>query len=786
MSMTVLTIIQLAGILLAYCFVSLILPWLLLRKKFQRFTVPEQIMGYYLAGQFYIIYLVFLLQFLHISYRPTLIIGTFAPFIIVFIIKYRGHFAEICEGILIFVKRVIKGELGVRTVLAFCRKYTLRNLFKRRKRKLWRYFPDMLMTLLVILGVVYLYGNNIITVLGYKASDLPVHNYWVNMMCDNNVFGAGVYPYGFHCVIYYLHAVFGIPVYVLFRLFSFVEVLFVVLALLISLRAMCKTMFAPYIGAGIFLAANVFTYNSYFRFTATLPQEYGMIFIFPAAYFAIKFFSDYAEVLKIKEPEEQKKRERQNRWYLAGFAISFSLTLTVHFYATMPAGYFCAGIAAGFFFRFFRWKYFKRIMLTGIISVLLAVLPMAIGVATGHELQGSLYWALGIITGTDDEEETTSEDDLETTDSASEESTVEEGTTDGTEAANTTEEVDVTDLQQESSDNVVTEETEQISLTEKIKTILTDTIITVRNNISSYVFDNHEKAANIVFAGIIFTILCGGGFMLVRKTDYAALIWSVGIYMMIMAIMESAAEIGIPELMDKTRNAIFLAYSFCLLCAVCVDAVIYFFLGWAKKRWFLNIASLVALAGIGCYMLENNLVRDQPIENSNEFESNEEITCITNILAEGKDSDDTWTIVSANDALRMIEEYGYHYEMITFLQKLTDLSGNTELTIPTDTIYFFIEKIPINYAGSYIGYEPKEVSVEGAEMSVSYDSGLTPYKGELRWSTMSHMYYWAQAFMELYPNEMEVYYETDAFVCYRLRQNEYSLYNLVIDYGYNQ
>lgn len=42
-----------------------------------------------------------------------------------------------------------------------------------------------------------------------------------------------------------------------------------------------------------------------------------------------------------------------------------------------------------------------------------------------------------------------------------------------------------------------------------------------------------------------------------------------------------------------------------------------------------------------------------------------------------------------------------------------------------------------------------------------------------------------QAFKKLYPQEMEVYYETTDFVCYRLHQNVNSLYNLAIDYGYN-
>ena len=64
--------------------------------------------------------------------------------------------------------------------------------------------------------------------------------------------------------------------------------------------------------------------------------------------------------------------------------------------------------------------------------------------------------------------------------------------------------------------------------------------------------------------------------------------------------------------------------------------------------------------------------------------------------------------------------------------------------------------------------------------------GLFMYEGEPRWIVMSRMYEWAQTFMKLYPNEMTVYYESDQFVCYKLEQNMESLYNLAIDYGYNQ
>ena len=43
----------------------------------------------------------------------------------------------------------------------------------------------------------------------------------------------------------------------------------------------------------------------------------------------------------------------------------------------------------------------------------------------------------------------------------------------------------------------------------------------------------------------------------------------------------------------------------------------------------------------------------------------------------------------------------------------------------------------------------------------------------------------AKEYMKLYPNEMKVYYETDDFVCYYIHQNVECLYNLAIDYGYN-
>ena len=135
----------------------------------------------------------------------------------------------------------------------------------------------------------------------------------------------------------------------------------------------------------------------------------------------------------------------------------------------------------------------------------------------------------------------------------------------------------------------------------------------------------------------------------------------------------------------------------------------------------------------------------------------------------------------------MIGYTGRHEEAISFLQEMENVGKtNVTLTIPTRYVYFFIEKQPIYYYESDFGTQGNiPVSEEGASRHLSHAAGLIPYKGVQRWVTMSHFYYWAQAFAKLYPDAMSVYYEDSDFVCYKLEQNVNSLYNLAIDYGYN-
>ena len=148
--------------------------------------------------------------------------------------------------------------------------------------------------------------------------------------------------------------------------------------------------------------------------------------------------------------------------------------------------------------------------------------------------------------------------------------------------------------------------------------------------------------------------------------------------------------------MDPNRCSIFLCYSVCFSWTLGADAIVHLLIRWWKKRWVSNVASILTLVIAVSAVISNGLLRKPIVVDA--LEDNGAIACVTNILKENRNF--TWTICSADDELRMTEFYGYHYETITFLRELQDLEKNPEIIMPTQNVYFFVEKIPIDYAGS--------------------------------------------------------------------------------------
>lgn len=784
--MTTLVILRFLGIFAAYTGVTLALPALMFRRILRGRSLAEQFLMCYTFGNFYIINIVFLLQLLHISNFFTLAGLTAVLSIVIGGRVNRIPLKQQAGNTWHLFGKLLRGRMKLKSAIFLFLGKCAEGI-KRLAKFFYRHIVKNPIQSMLLLGIgvclCWIYGRQIILVYGYRASDIPVHMSWINEMSRGKIFAKGVYPFGFHCMIYYLHAVFRFDTYVILCQFFFAQVIFMHLVLLAMLKQLCKTKYIPYIGTFVFLLGNFWSGQTYSRFYATLPQEFGMIFVIPSIYFLIWFF----------QIPKQKLADKETRLTLQCFAMAFSLTLAIHFYGTMIAGLCCIGIACGFCFRFLRKEYFCRIMFTGICSVFLAVLPMGIAFATGTPLQGSLGWGLSVINGgkssssTEAEAETDEAETLEVS-TGDDKNTVRVVKPDGTVM-----EIDVSDLpsaqENESGGQTQTETTApavpKVSFGEKIRKIpgkAKNALSEMSSRILEFIIKLDVKNIGyMILASFALLLLLGFIFCVFRRTEYGAMLMSMGFCMWIVTILLCAGVFGLPPLMDGARCSIYYVYLLSAALTALADGLLYMVLPLRKLRLVRNAVSLAVTAAVLMGMFQNHMIKQSDF--SSGFVMNGAITCLSNIIHENEDK--TWTIVSANDETQMGLDHGWHYETITFLRGMETLEKNTKVIIPTKTVYFFIEKIPGDYAVSY-AKSGQSISRKGASRSLPNVGGIGMYQGEGRWIVMSRMYYWAQAFMELYPNEMKVYYEDNKFICYKIEQNMYHQYNFAIDYRYNQ
>ena len=723
MSMTTLITLRFVSIFAAYTGLTVLLPAIMFRRILAGRRLSEQFLMCYTFGNFYIINIVFAVQLLHISGFWTLVLFTAVPGILIWSRVNRVSLRELCMKTGIVCKKILQGSMGIKGFLYRVKNRSMAVL----KKAVWLFYCEVVCNTLqwilagaVIIALFWIYGRQLVLTYGYRASDIPVHLNWINQMSRGNLFASGVYPFGFHCMVYYLHAVFGFDTYVILCVFYLVQVFFIYIVLLAMLKLLCRSLYLPYAGIMVYILGSFWARQTYSRFGSSLPQEFGMIFVIPSVYFLIRFF----------QTEKKNLKNRETRLILGCFALAFSLTLAIHFYGTMIAGLCCIGIAVGFCTRFLNKEYFRRIMLTGIISVFLAVLPMGIAFAGGTPLQGSLGWGLSVINGDSSDTEDTSENE------AAQKQAMEEM------AARLIE-----NTQNSNSESVQTGEIPVIteapkhSLADKAREIpkkmknLREMMI---RRIQEFIINSQEQwCAYAVLAGIAVLILLGLVFIILRRITYGEMLMSAGFCMGILTLLLCAGNLGLPVLMDPARCSIYYVYLLIVSITVLGDGLLYLIFMPRILTIPRNAVSFILTVSMAAGMIHQGLVKTPDF--ISDYVSNGAITCLTNIIKENKD--ETWTIVSANDETQMGLDHGWHYETITFLRKQEHINKDTKLIIPTEKVYFFIEKIPLNYSVVYSG-SGQSISKKGASQSLPNSGGIGMYQGEGRWILMSRMYYW--------------------------------------------
>ncbi len=784
-------------ILFLYTFIVVIIPSLILGKRFANRRFAHRFMIYLTVGNTYIINIVFLLQLMKISNKATLILASFGVEIIFYIIINRKKIGTGIVNVFNVLDKHVRGTLGAKSLKTIIWS-ALKRIIIACAQKIWKFIKtynvELIFGTLLVLIISYFYGTNSLVNYGYGASDLPVHNYWINGMSQNKVFIAGVYPHGFHCIIYYLHEVFGIDTYILLRLFTLTSVLYIHLALFAVIKGLTKSRYSSYAAVIIYIVVDYLNSGCYSRYIADLPQEYGMIFIMPTIYFLIQFFfyeKENTKSLKWDKVDYNTKKiwnkiryqfryrnvyDMYGRESLFFAALSFSLTIAIHFYGTFIAGLFCVAIVVAFFDRFIRPRYMLKLMTAFIIGVLIAVLPMAVSIMQGNKMQGSIGWGLNIINSS--KSDTTGQ---------------------GSNVNNNTNNPSSNNTQQNTNNGQNTEQENNIGTTninndientkpsksfgEKLIDLCVNAFQALVSGVDSYVVNKYALMYVILMlAGSLFMILFGIGLKLVKQYIYGSSYIMVVIGNLLIHVMFISKVFNLPALMDQSRCRIYMMYCMTAFVGMFLDIVTGIIHDIIKDSRVHNIFSLER-GVIVCVVLIILFGIRPParISEGMTLERNGAIQCLYNITKEHEDK--TWTIVSANDEFRMIDDRGWHVEIYEFLKKQKRVN---RYDIPTKYVYFFVEKKPVDYMKEH----DKSGSMVSRESASEYlpdaASGISIYTAGLRLMIMSKMYYWANEYMRLYPNDFSVYYEDNEFICYKLIQNTSNLNNLIIDYGYNQ
>lgn len=769
MSMEVLTLLQLIYIIAIYLGVVVLIPAAVFHGKFEDYPFYVRYTAYTCIGNFYVMNLVIFLQLFHICSRGMLIFGIVVPALIGIA---AFHWQDWVKDTLVTAgettHNVIVSTMGMR--LFFTRIFqnlgqAIVSTCKAIAENLLNRWFDWIGTIAIIVIVCWQYGTNLFGVYGYTASDMLVHNYWINAMGDNQIFVGGVYPFGFHAILYFFHAVFGVKTFVLLRLFSLLETFLIHFMLLFLLRLVCKTDSAAYIATGFYLLLNIWGKSAFLRYYSALPQEYGMIFILPSIFFLILYFRERQE-----EDWDKGYHHKKSTTMLKLFAMNVSMTFAVHFYDTIALGIFGVAIAIAFCKVLFKKHVIERITLAGIIGLVVAILPMWLAYVTGTPLEGSLRWGMSVMGGYEAEDETLDQSKV----------IPDENVNVGSEVAEAPYE-SISEVARGS----IGAPTYQLSITRTLQSNggrqMSSFFNSMARYLSGYVFVGKSSSFGfITLALVLIGFVIGGLTLWHGETEPGRMTIAAALNVMLFCFLMMSKEMGIPVLMDKNRTSVYLGYFLIILWGLIIDRGLSIAMvmidGETMQKLFPAIFAVVCFVFLGLV----GWVRVPAHVEA--FQKNGAIICLENILRENKPL--TFSIISANDEMRMVEEYGYHFEANNLLLQNMGNNANNYLQVPSAKVYVFIEKIPGEYDEPYEG-SGKPISKESARQPLDYAKGYALYKGKNRHVVMSKLYFWAQKFGEMYENEMSVYYEDDEFVCYEIRQNVDRPYDMSFYYGYN-
>lgn len=713
--------------------------------------IPAKVMGLKLSGKnagenalkamisshVVLISCVYLLGILHIYNVVTLVISILAVVLVYWKVKgvsYKKLFLDFFD----FMALISGGQYKV-------------NIYVRRTLKKWstdlinfsynhvrNFFSKGIIEHLIVIASfwvlivrkwVYVFDRY-----AYSTSDMYVHNEWINYMEQGDIFYDGVYPFGMHNMLSAFHKLSGLNLNIVIRYWGAFNCLLMVVMMYFLARRIFRLRMAAVLPVVIYCVTDFSSLLYGYRTIYTLPQECGMLFLFPCVYFLGRFI---------------KNQKWKDGIY---FVSSAAIVLAMHFYTVIFAVLLCAGLCVPFIKKVLKLPMLKKLIASVGLIALISITPFVVGLASGKYWQGSMTWAMGVMnTGS----QTT---DLSATDNA---------------------------------DGENKEETEQEENKPSIIETCKEKIVAVYN----LQIEDMNSYWGVVFWVCMVLFVGYYAIRLFRKeTDWQDnMLAGVWVYLVIVVVMYSYEILGIPKIMKEERITMFLGYVAPIMLAFPAE-LLYQLLSGFKKNVKV-IGTLVSYGVTALLFFVTYELGYMPVQSYYHLEPS--LAAEACVKVDKEYPKNNWTIVSPVEGLALVRNRGYHYELWEFVTNMELYEEDMYLEIPTKYVFFIVEKYPIIYNQvrySNLEYNLEPLDKEDADtifkreiLGIS-ETGMMKYYNilENRRIAEAKLACWIDEYSKAFPDQMEVYMEDEECIVYKFEQNPYMLNNFAIDYGCNE
>lgn len=804
-------------VLFSYGFVLFIWPMIVFRKYLRSKNATFRFCFCATTQVIIINTLVLMLGLFHILNKWTMCIAFYG--ILIWSLRDKLKLTEERKKRL---KSLITGTLGWKQFFLICWDSLYKELkntwkiFAKFYKKHWIEYTTLILVLAY--GMLY-FSYGAFLDYSYGFGDMYVHHSWIYGLIEGKIFSAGVYPEAMHCVIYSMHALLGVEVYSCMLFLAGIHVAVILLAAYCLMKEVFQWRFSAVFVLILYLILDLACIDEVFsmsRLQWTLPQEYGFHTMYIIALSLILYLKSYKKT--VFRDVEYKACWDENLFL---FMMALAASIAIHFYVTIMAFFICFAIVLFKLGSVFHRKHFIPLVVAAITGLLIAFIPMGGALASGIPFQGSIGWAMNVINGTDkgvgraqntdEKKETTQTQDVSVEEVPSENgaSSAENNNSD-TEISNGTIVNGVTE-----NLNNITVEVSEPGLFEKIKqkaislgTLITEKMKGIYANgyVTLYRPVRAKWIVGFTYLAALLYVIYRIGYWVKRKIlkrpvgsdnlfpNYLPIIFASFLFMLLYA----APLIGLPELIAGARLCTTEQMLILMVIIMPFDMLFSLFMP-SQREDTLALWSVVVSVGFIVFVCVTGSYHGYLYYELTRY--NAAVT-VTNEIRESLPQN-TYTIVSTTDEIYQVIQDGRHEELLTFLNSQV----KTSYTLPTEYVFIFVEKRPIQYAHSHFFSGPdwlalekyqdmytysysvcpdiacSQISADAAQQSIRYFKSPSHTYANLDSRTIveSKAYEWCQRFEELYPHEFKVYYEDDDFVCYYIQQNPQRLYNLVIE-----